>query len=532
MVFAALIVMSCSKNGIDSGMVFMPEEGIYHGEIILGDQLDNPYKLENMQAAYDVVSLTKGGSSHSREPLKPTHLYVRFLPLTDQEYDDLMNEKLDLVDHPLDYSIKREGDWYHDPEIPAGECTWLYSTVPVDFDFKDYNYEELQECVIQEVEAGTRSYGIDWAEVERMAFEMTGNSNEICDQIETRSGKEAFRPSGRITIEDTEWNGGVPFGVAGVRVSCNCFVKFAHTYTDRDGYYTMDKSFRSNPRYRLVFKNEKGFAIGFNAIIVPASVSTLGKGSPSGKSYTVNINSDEKLFRRCVVNNAAYDYICQCQDEEGLNIPLPPSNLRIWIFKSAKASSAVMLHHGALLTNEHIKGYLGALAFVVKSFAPDITIGTEGYHTYSEIYRTVVHEMAHTSHYAQVGNNYWNKYIVYIINSFIHDKTICYGNGLGSNAGYCEIGEMWAYYMESLLVQNRYGGERIPFGYTFWFYPQIFHQLDNYGLAPKNFLLALQGDVTNLISLRDKLLYLYGDLNQDWKEHIIEVFDKYDYVRE
>ena len=111
--------------------------------------------------------------------------------------------------------------------------------------------------------------------------------------------------------------------MAGVHVSCNSFVKFDHAYTDRDGYYKMKKTFASDLRYRLVFKNEKGFSIGLNLVLVPASVSTLGKSSPEGVSMTVTGDSDSKLFRRCVVNNAAYDYMSRCRPED-LGIAMPP----------------------------------------------------------------------------------------------------------------------------------------------------------------------------------------------------------------
>ena len=50
-----------------------------------------------------------------------------------------------------------------------------------------------------------------------------------------------------------------------------------------------------------------------------------------------------------------------------------------------------------------------------------------------------------------VGNDYWDKYIDYIITSFISSNMVMYGTGSEENHGYCEIGEMWAYYMQSTL---------------------------------------------------------------------------------
>ena len=215
---------------------------------------------------------------------------------------------------------------------------------------------------------------------------------------------------------DRHANGGKPFGVAGVRVSCNSFVKFDHSYTDRDGYYRMSKKFSANLRYRLIFENEKNFSIGFNLVLVPASVSTLGKSGPQGVNMTVTPDSEEKLFNRCVVNNAVCDYISRCSSMD-LDISAPPSDLRIWLFPGLQASSAVMLHHGAAVRSDLIAKYLGSFAALVEFFLPDVTIGLDGKDEYREIYSTTCHELAHTSHFNKVGTKYWNGYILDIIES-------------------------------------------------------------------------------------------------------------------
>ena len=54
-------------------------------------------------------------------------------------------------------------------------------------------------------------------------------------------------------------------------------------------------SFSGTPRYRIVYKNEKGFNIGFNFILIPASVCTLGKGDPGGMDCHITRN-DGALF--------------------------------------------------------------------------------------------------------------------------------------------------------------------------------------------------------------------------------------------
>ena len=516
--FLALALASCQNDGMspDRGIDYEYGKELPHGKIVLGNRLENPYKTENITKALASLYPTKAG----RVEVQSTDLYVRFLPESQQECDELEALGLELVDHPLDYAIAVDGDWYHDPQVPEGNVTWQYAVVPVDFQFPDIRYEIIDECYINTEASQTKSDGIDWDAVEREAYILTGNKSLICDSFTKASDKVV--PSGRITIVDEHANGGKPFGVAGVRVSCNSFVKFDKCYTDRDGYYCMSKKYSSDLRYRLVFQNEKGFAIGLNLILVPASVSTLGKAAPAGVNVTVTKDSDDRLYQRCVVNNAAYEYYSRCAEED-LNIALPPSDLRIWIFPGMSASSCSMIHHGAILSNDLIDGFLGQYASLIQFLLPDITLGTSGSNDYRSIYSDVCHEIAHASHFTKVGTDYWNEYIWYVIESYIKSGGMVYGDGSGKRAGYCEIGEMWAYYMESKMYKDRYGGSFPSFGTSFWFYPQIFRYLDERGVTTSQMFSVLGSKVTDKAALQDALIEAFP-----LKKTIIsQVFSRY-----
>ena len=113
--------------------------------IVLGGQLEDPYSVENMNLAFAAIHPTKAG----RVVLEATHHYVRFLPLDGAQYETLERAGLQLVDHPLDYEIVREGDYYHDPEVPEGQITWQYTVVPKDFVFpQGIRHEVLDDCYI------------------------------------------------------------------------------------------------------------------------------------------------------------------------------------------------------------------------------------------------------------------------------------------------------------------------------------------------------------------------------------------------
>ena len=504
------LALSCHQDPVTPELLpeYTSPEELSHGLIQLGDKLEDPYTVDNMLNALAAVYPTKA----DRVDLAATDLYVRFLPKDDDQLHTLEEAGLYLMDHPMDYAILREGDYYQDPELEEDQITWQYAVVPHDFHFpKNIPVEVLDECYIAEHAPVTRGLeDIDWDLVERESFRLTGNG-EMLPAL-TKGG--AVAPAGRITIEDPSYNEGKPFGVSGVKVACNIFVKIATTYTDRDGYYQMDKKFSGNPRYRLVFQNKKGFNIGFNFILIPASVSTLGKAGPEGLDYNIDASFDNALFRRCTVNNAAYDYFSRCTESD-LNITAPPSNLRIWIFPGLSSSSTCMLRHGALLEgsalDDLLKEYLGFSCMkIVEMFLPDLTIGTKQM-DYRSIYSSVVHELAHASHYTQVGNEYWNPYIIYVIRSFLLEGGEPYGGGTGEDKGYCEIGEMWGYFMESTLEKDRYGGTLPSYGSEYWFKPDIFRYLYERGFSRHDLFRALKADVTSTDDLKESLIGLYPE---------------------
>ena len=486
---------------------------VSHGMIVLGDQLEDPYSVKNITKALRALYPTRAGEVQVTE----TDLYVRFLPEDETQYRRLVELGLELTDHPMDYEILCEGDYYHDPELDEEHITWQYAVVPWDFIFPEgIRCEILDRCYIADHQAVTRADGIDWAEVERESFRLTGNGAML--QPGTRGGS---KPSGRVAIVDDKLDS-EPIGVAGVRVTCNVFVKIASAYTDEEGYYHINRSFSSNPRYRLVFKNKKGFAMGFNFVLIPASMSTLGRHSPEGVSIVVRSTSDRALFTRCVVNNAGYDYYEGCDGGDAV-IKRPPGNLRIWLFRNLRASSCVMLQQGAGIDNTLVGQFLGEYASLVKMFLPDVTLGLKDKDSYDQIYAAAIHEFAHASHYMQVGNDYWNSLMTFVIKSFVTSGGVTYGVGTEKDHGYCEIGEMWAYYIQTRFYRDRYPDSAASFGTTFWFYPQIFFFLDERGLARHRLFAALTSDVHDRDALKLRLQSLYPE----YKNAINQAFNRY-----
>lgn len=525
----AMLLASCSEEGA-SPLDAYPETGlekqVAHDRMVIGAKRSNPYSVTNMRKAY--ASLYSTRTEYEEEELEEiipvTDYYVRFLPSDMDDFARLEEMGVELTDFPLDCDIVEEGDYYQDPEIEEGHISWQYAVVPSDFSFPDdIEFEILDECCIPDdteeresfeeedcyeeedgCEEDPESYetrstsSVDWRALERMAFECSGNT----DLLESETRAKA-KPSGKITITDNGINGKT-VGVAGVKVMANVFVKLSTTFTDASGNYSFSAKFSAKPNYRLCFKNTKGFSIGLNTILVPASVSTLGKGSPEGITLNVNGSSDAALYRRCAVNNAAYEFYDKCQQE---GITLPPRNLRFWIINSLTPSSALMMHHGSFLDQGLVSNYLGVYKLALQVFCPDITIGSKGSsYDYASLYSDTVHEMAHASHFIKVGTDYWNKFSTYIISTFLLTGD-CYGTGNGENAGYCEVAEMWAYFIENAFYTSRYGSSPQR-GYNLWFKPQIFNDLVAGGVTKGEISEALKTTTTSVDALKSELLVI------------------------
>ena len=223
-----------------------------------------------------------------------------------------------------------------------------------------------------------------------------------------------------------------------------------------------------------------------------------------------------------MVNNAAYDYYTAC-DSEHMNIDAPPSGLCIWMFTDLNTSSAVMLHHGTVLPDNIMNEYYLLAAWIVKLFGPDLTIGVQGQQSYKQMYATTIHELAHASHFSKVGVDYWNNVVYHILQAYTSGGET-YGGSEGEKSGYCEIAEMWGYYMESRMYKQRYGGSNPMFGSSYWFHPQRLIYLESRGMKVSEIFAAMVPEVIDGASLKDKLIELYPSK----RTNILQIFNRYE----
>ena len=182
------------------------------------------------------------------------------------------------------------------------------------------------------------------------------------------------------------------------------------------------------------------------------------------------------------------------------------------------------MKHGSVLEIDLLKRYLGEYVNLIKMFLPDITIGARNKNSYSDLYKATIHECAHASHFKKVGAGYWNRFITYVLKSYLYSGT-CYGDGTGEDAGYCEISEMWAYFVENVFSHDRYGEVHPDSGMYFWFHPHILEYLYNRGMSVSELFRAFSSETTSLDALKEEMIRTFS--GKEWVVH--QAFDKYMY---
>ncbi|MDR1846721.1 MAG: hypothetical protein LBR17_01205 [Bacteroidales bacterium] len=521
-----IAVIACSEE--ESNNDYSIKASSYYnnsnGLLVLGQKLPNPYSLTNMQAAYNDV-IAELGSNPTNEYVHLTDLYVRFLPADSAELSILRDDDgLELFDYPLDYEIlSTEGRFYQDPKLSSsnnGDITWLYTTVPPNYNFhQSIQYEILDSCFIPQEDINTSTNVAEFfAKVEQQSFENAGILNMFdTDNDGTTQYKgwlSGYYPKGTFRVEDNDLSNYA--GIKRVKIRCNVIVKWASTYTNDNGYYEMGKKFRICPIYAIKFENNLDFKIWDKDC--PILTASYYMGSHSKKGHSRDIGTNSTAWNLATINNAAYDYYIMC---DATQIHRPPSNLRIMLLGGTTSGSAAMVrriyNHPIIINTANflvnfytsvsspqlVNSLIAAFGWVL----PDITIGANSTHS-KNIYNRVNHELAHSCHYGLAGDNYWAEYASFIANSYANGYGT-YGNMSLSNSGYCGVGEMWGYTMGNLQEIQKYGGSSTN-GHGYWFKPQILQELVTEGvLTPKQIYDCLIPDVISHALLKQKLRQEY-----------------------
>jgi hypothetical protein len=363
------------------------------GEIELGRKLDNPYSIENMTKAYNnlVERNNKAGKvAAGNQVVKVSHLYIRWLPKSWAEYDELKNDKtLLLYDIPLDYEVVVNGNKYHDKSVPADLPTWQYTVIEKDYKFnKKIKYEILAEAYIPEKDKdlknknGRLPAGFSVDELINEALTITDNKDYLIP-LENKKAKVAWTPAGRVTVRDTRLNALI--GVQGVYVRARRFLSIESGVADANGNYIAGGSFGGGANYALYWE-APDFDVRSGA---------LGQAWVNGpflsSNWNVNFEDGVDRFYAHVFRGAwRYHY----GNIDGLCRPgrIPWFGIQPLISTPIKyaALNSVGDAQGSNLGN-----------WTVFGINPNINVwrlSDDGEYESDEIFSTTIHETAHSTH--------------------------------------------------------------------------------------------------------------------------------------
>ena len=521
-------------------------------EIVLGERYQNPYDIDVMSEAYDLLVSNNAFQNARNVPDVPfvNSVYYRVLPDNQEELEYLMSEPFaDYSSIPYDYEIIENGNYYIDPD--CSESTWLYAIVSSETGLPEYGEVELlNELYIPEEKEYVEEWDIDGVGMlEYLAYKLTYNLSEweeediidyetllseygldgvgeygfaycspTCLKAPARRSSCKAYPSGRFAMEKD----GQEDGLCGAQVVIHNIVKCYKGIIDKDGFYTSSTVFRTKVWYQIRF-----FNMLTNCSIFPtfpiegAARMRLGQFPKEGYDYVITPDGlggdeehkhDKEYWRYAFINNT----LCK-NHEYNLTYNIhEPLNMRIWVFPAMEqwTGSTPMLHLSGGGWSFLLDNLL--LVFGVPFFnllVPDMCLFVKNDPTEIEdpkdLAETIHHEMAHAGHYCKVGNNYWDNYISHIITH------AGYGDSCtsGSNAGYCGIGEMWGTYLGRFYTAKQYGSPDLSninkiSGY--WFNPNIMIEIGNKaharGISPKILFNALNSNVHSLESLQNSLV--------------------------
>lgn len=143
-IVTGIMIASCEKEQIPPNkQISEDNQSTNSGQMtVLGEQLENPYSVDNMKKAYS--NLKSASSEIPKIDIEVTHYYIRFLPKNEKEFDLLKEDtSLILYNIPLDFEIEEQGVYYHDPELADTAITWQYCAIAVDKNLPDVFYEKL-----------------------------------------------------------------------------------------------------------------------------------------------------------------------------------------------------------------------------------------------------------------------------------------------------------------------------------------------------------------------------------------------------
>ena len=407
---------------------------------IISDPANDPYSVENMSKAMRKQVLAKSGADSQEVEqltLEPNYLYVRFLANGKQGVSELKayDTSLVLFKHPLDYKPIRKPAVYIDPSLPDSIIP-MFATVPANYKFGPTKYEVIkklflvepldEDCDGNECSDGADSttavralakkasdqpgslmkklndVGVSLRDIEWESLSMTGNLDKRIDDTQKLKPGESpvmgwslfgggKKLGGQLKFKDDQL-GVQP--LVGVRVTGGYSYYWREAHTDKDGKFRIPEKWNFKIDFEANFDSDD-FLLedGHSGYGEDLEIEHNNYKSDWNETFT----GDEAKW--CIVWTAAYQY--WYGDIFGLKRPRQNKwwnwSLDIEVYyknkkdyKNLLPTSGLFIGCGAGESQGKYKYNLGGLE--------EICISTKGVSS-KVIYSTVIHEIAHTSHY-------------------------------------------------------------------------------------------------------------------------------------
>lgn len=407
-----------------------------HDEIVLGKKVDDPYSLRNMQKALSSLGFDKA--------LSPTHKYVRFLPSCAEDLLSLQELGVPLFDHPLDYEIEVDGDFYHDPSLSESMYTWLYAVLEVDVPLpEDITCQRLHECFIRPEMKASGKDSPSWENLVRESF-------RLCDIGLSAKPKGIFRPEGRLFIDGTLTYGDI-VPLSGARVVMNSFTMVESDSVDENGGFSSDSPFVGVVRYRVDFMGEV-WSVGMSGSENIFSSHAFGSGAyGSGVDLVISSDSDGRTMRRAAASLALEDYSALVEREGISEVTLPEDFSSRMLSGFDSEGTALLSSRGVSFPGTLLGEYLGGNIAEIGAFHADAVIGEGKGEKFGEVYAEVARMAADAGLCGKIGTASWGRSIYGRISASL-------SGGEASDYGRSdEVIRMWSDLVAGIMYEKRFG---------------------------------------------------------------------------
>ena len=450
--------------------------------IVLGQRLENPYAVQNMQQAFTMYHNAVRLSAPV-PIVRATHQYIEIMP-NNEDHLELLDEldaqgDLTLHDYPLDHAIDADGDYYVMPVDENDLYHPIYTVIPMGYQFSSPIPYTVLENVYEPTEAEF--------DVESLALALAGWDTELdcqrgvdCNDpqellrlfqqpVQERLFGRKYRPHGYVKVRNTET--GAWDNLKRAKISIGRGIWWRYTHTDNNGHFVSPKKYRGKVRIRAKWRsNIATIRKSWNEMLgiqVSDHMMTITKNNNGRTKYIEQ--SDERLWYKGTVHNGLIRYN-DYATARGVNEPIHNANVWVWKNGSGAASNPMLFRYRNLpqiiaFANIGASNVWDVLANALAGFVIQLVPGhlrpdqiysglkhkkVSGQVNTARIQQIVFHESAHYSHAEKAGATLWAKvFAAELANSFNHGDPYVDGSQPSYTRGkLIALAEGWATFLE------------------------------------------------------------------------------------